>query len=272
MIVSGQRAWSGGQPVLWSELVKRVFLFNLEWEFLLYWGVVVGVRAWVLHHAVQERELAASRLRAQLAEAELDAMQEQLQPHFVHNALHAISALMFRDVNAADDMIERLGRFLRATMEKNSRRLVTLEEELELAGDYLDIQQVRFGSELRLETHVPEDLRSVQVPPLLLQPLVENAVKHGFADSRGGTIRVQARRSGARVVVSVDDSGRGLAGAEGVREGIGLRITRARLQRLYPDSRLEIGASLLGGTRVVLSFSSPSTPAAVDNQELPHTA
>lgn len=253
--LAGQHEWAGGQPILLPALIKRVFLFNFEWEFLLYWGVVAGVRAWTLHEKVQDRELAASRLRAQLAEAELDAMQKQLQPHFVHNALHAVSALMYRDVDAADEMIERLGRFLRATMERGAQRLVSLDEELALVADYLDIQRVRFGSDLHLDLQVPPDLRDAAVPLLLLQPLVENAVKHGFDDTRGGVVRIAAHRERTHLVLVVDDDGHGLPRERPVQEGIGLGTTRERLQQLYDgQARVEIGPSPVGGARVTLTF------------------
>lgn len=252
---TGQVAWADGQPLLLSAIVKRVFLFNFEWEFLLYWGVVAGVRAWTLHEAVQDREMASSRLRAQLAEAELDALQRQLQPHFVHNALHAVSALMYRDVDAADEMIERLGRFLRATMERGTQRLVTLDEELALVVDYLQIQEVRFGSDLRLDVRVPADLRGAQVPLLVLQPLVENAVKHGFVHRRGGVIRLTAWAESGHLHLAVDDDGHGLPADRSPQEGIGIGTTRERLMHLFDgDATVALGQSPLGGVRVGLRF------------------
>jgi hypothetical protein len=256
-----------GAPFAFAAVVSRIFLFTFEWKVLLYWGVVGIQHASVLADEAREREIAQARLEGRLVEARLDALQRQLHPHFVFNTLNAVAALLHRDPDAAEAMLVGLGDLLRAVFRSHAQQEVPLVRELELTQQYLDIQRVRFGAGLRCEQDVPEPLSGALVPALLLQPLVENAIKHGFARRGEGTIRISARRAGDRLELTVADDGTGAdAGAAGA-EGVGLANTRARLEHLYPGRcSLATGAPAGGGFAVtlILPWQSPATadPAA----------
>ena len=172
---------AAGQPLTPAFNLKRVFLYTFEWKVLLYWGVVGVHHAIYYAHALGDRELREARLEARLVEARLDALQRQLHPHFVFNTLHAIAGVLHRDPDAAESMLVRLGDLLRAVFRSHSQQEVSLGREIELTQQYLDIQRMRFGAGLRVELDVPGHLRDTSVPVLVLQPLVENAIKHGFA-------------------------------------------------------------------------------------------
>jgi len=189
-------------------------------------------------HAAERRAL-ESQVSAR--DAELRALRAQLNPHFLFNSLNSINALVGADPEGARRMCERLGDFLRRTLALGAREAVSLSDELALVDRYLDIEQVRFGERLRVERHVDPGTLECRVPPLLLQPLVENAIKHGLAESLdGGALRLEARREGGRLVLAVEnpvDAG----GAARPGEGVGLEIVRRRLAALGSDlARLEV--------------------------------
>jgi two-component system LytT family sensor kinase len=203
---------------------------------LIYW-VIVGVgRAFDYYQKYRERELRASQLEARLAQAQLQLLKMQLHPHFLFNTLHAISALMHQDVDVADRMIARLGELLRATLEMANTQEVTLKEELEFIKPYLEIEQARLGPRLRVRIVVdPETLRA-RIPNLILQPLVENAIRHGIAPrSEPGRIEIRAKRVRTTLVLQVQDDGPGLVDYPHppLRQGVGVANTRARLEQLY---------------------------------------
>jgi hypothetical protein len=235
--VSGQAALTPALG-LWTNAVTRVLLFGFEWQVLLYGGIVAASQVVRLCQELQTRQLHESRLEARLVEARLQALQRQLQPHFLFNTLHAVAGLVRRDADAAEAMIVRLGDLLRVVFRADLQQEVPLARELTLTSQYIEIQRVRFGESLRIAIDVPPEARAVPVPVLLLQPLVENAIKHGFAGRpEGGTIRISGRRAGDRLELRVADDGRGV-GLEAVRElneGVGLSNTRARLEHLYRD-------------------------------------
>jgi len=202
---------------------------------LLYYATIVGVVHLRAYHARwRDRELRASRLEARLASAELEVLKMQLHPHFLFNTLHAISALMHRDVEAADRMLVRLGDLLRIAMEDVGAQEVTLRHEMEFLERYLEIQQIRFGDRLRMRIDVPVDTLDARVPALVLQPLVENAIRHAIAPrSGGGTLEIVAARDGDRLRLEVRDDGPGLPAGGPPRTGVGLANTRARLDQLH---------------------------------------
>jgi sensor histidine kinase YesM len=167
-------------------------------------------------------------------EARLTALQTQLNPHFLFNTLHAISSLVERDPRGVRRMIARLSELLRLTLERTEQQEVPLEQELAFLQRYLEIMQIRFQGSLEVETQVDPVVNEALVPTLILQPLVENAVKHGVSKvDGGGRIAVSARREGDRLVLSVRDNGPGLDGTDATESGLGLRNTRARLEHLY---------------------------------------
>ncbi|SNS17154.1 Histidine kinase [Sphingomonas laterariae] len=183
-----------------------------------------------------ERQLAAAQQAAQ--QAELEALRLQLNPHFLFNTLNAISALIVTRRNEdAEEMTDKLSSFLRASLACDPTELVPLEEELDLTADYLGIEAVRFGDRLRVDISCAPDARGVVVPGLLIQPLVENAVKYGVARSaQPVTIAIDARVDGPNLLVSVaNDGGAGLPSVKSTTTGVGLRNVRRRLQALYGD-------------------------------------
>ena len=254
MKASGVVLPSGQALTPWFN-IKRVFLFTFEWKVLLYWGIVGVHHAIYYAQALAEREVREARLEARLVEARLDALQRQLHPHFVFNTLHAIAGVLHRNPDAAESMLVRLGDLLRAVFRSHAQQEVPLGREIELTEQYLDIQRMRFGAGLRVEVDLPPHLHDTPVPVLVLQPLVENAIKHGFAGrTDGGTVRISAREVGERLEVTVSDSGRGAASASAVREGVGLSNTRARLEHLYPGRHdLRVSLPPHGGFAVTLS-------------------
>jgi hypothetical protein len=213
-----------------------------------------GLRQYdVLQHE-RHRVFVANAL---MREAELSALRYQLQPHFLFNTLNAISTLVREgDRQSATLMITRLGDFLRATLDGNATHEVTLEDEIALTRHYLDIEQVRFGNRLGITIEIASDVRRARVPNLVLQPLVENAIRHGIAPStRGGKIVINASHDGPRLSISVRDDGAGAVASKSSKVGIGLQNTRARLERLYPAAhRLDVTFPPSGGCIVTLSL------------------
>jgi len=181
------------------------------------------------------------RLETQLVQARLDALVGQLQPHFLFNTLHTISAFVLEDPKQANRMIARLSELLRQSFNRERGPLVTLEEELELLDHYVAIQEARFGDRLRVTFRVDPRAASAVVPTLLLQPLVENAIRHGVVPNGNvAEISIAAVREGDRLHLEVRDNGPGLNGSAS-GGGLGLANTRARLQELYgPSHRFEL--------------------------------
>ena len=221
---------------------------------LVAWSVLyVGAREHVQLQAERERALRAESLASG---ARLQALRYQINPHFLFNTLNAVSTLVVeRHTAEATRMLARLSDFLRLTLDERTGDEVPLAEELDFAQRYLDIEQVRFGERLRLEISVAPEARDAMVPVLLLQPLVENAVKHGISTrEEGGRIALLAECRGATLRITVCDDGPGPASTEGGR-GIGLANTRERLRTLYGDAqRLEMRGSPDGGTQVVVEL------------------
>lgn len=204
----------------------------------------------------RERELAFSRLEARLAEARLSALRAQLQPHFLFNTLNAISSVMYDDPSAADTMMARLSDLIRQTMGADGGSTVALADELAMLDDYMALMGVRFGDRLTFEVDVPQTLRDREVPTLVLQPLVENALRYGTPEPpTPAKVRIGADMDGARLRLSVTDNGPGFNGDTPEGTGVGLANTRARLEELYGDEaalRLESPAG--GGARVVIEI------------------
>lgn len=239
---------------------------------LLAWGVLyIGIR----HYAalLDERER-AGRAEAAASEARLRALQYQLNPHLLFNTLNAISTLIVERRNDdASQMVARLGDFLRTTLRRDGRPLVTLADELTFVGEYLDIEQLRFGDRLRVTYDVDEDTYAALVPALLLQPLVENAVRHGIAPNEGkGTMALTTRRHGSTLVIGVENS---TARHPGPRDagGIGLANVRERLAVLYGDrAQLRAGAVDGGAFGVTLVLPYTVDPAAAGAGDRRHPA
>ncbi len=235
-------------------VARSVFLGKFHSDLLTYW-LLIGLRHAVdYYRKFKDRELKATQLEARLAEAQLQVLKMQLQPHFLFNTLHAISALVHQDAEAADRMITRLAEFLRITLDTVGVQEIELKGELESLDKYLEIEQVRFGDRLTVVRSIEPHTLDLLVPNLILQPLVENAVRHSIAPrAAGGRIEIRARREGNNLVIDVTDDGVG-SGTMPLREGVGLTNTRARLRQLYGAAQtVEIRAE--HGFRVTLSFT-----------------
>jgi two-component system LytT family sensor kinase len=249
--------WVDERPlVYWKVTIAHLYLWLLS-----YW-VLVGVHeAWHNYQRFKRGELRASQLEARLAQAQLEVLKGQLHPHFLFNTLHAISTLIHKDPDSADEMVAQLSDLLRMTLANIGVQEVPLQQELEFLRRYLDIQQMRFQDRLHVVVDVPPEMLDVKVPNQVLQPLVENAIRHGVDARRGeGLIEIRARAEGETLRLSVRDDGPGLKpespnGVRALGRGIGLSNTRARLRELYgPVSMLELANHPAGGTQVSLSI------------------
>jgi len=222
-------------PSFWLSY-RRVVQGYMEYELLVY-GAILGLGyAYDYYRRWREDALRASQLEARLATAQLQALRMQLQPHFLFNTLHVASSLMDQDVRAARRMLARLADLLRRTLETEGKQEVPLVEELENLELYLDIERERFADRLEVELLVEHETLNALVPSLVLQPLAENAVRHGIARrSTGGHIRVRARRHEEWLHLSVEDDGRSEGNGGPIKEGVGLRNTRSRLAQLYGE-------------------------------------
>jgi LytS/YehU family sensor histidine kinase len=211
-------------------------------EFLYYIAILAGgvARDYFLRYQARREEAIrletqAAQLQVQLADARLAALRTQLNPHFLFNTLHAVSALVERDPRGVRRMIARLSELLRTTLEGADEQEVPLSQELTFTHRYLEIMQIRFQGRLVIESQIEPGALDALVPNLILQPLVENAIKHGVSKiDDAGRIEIHAHRDGARLVMSVRDNGPRV-GENGLRagDGLGLRNTRERLSELY---------------------------------------
>ena len=204
----------------------------------------------------RDRDRRASRLEAMLAQAQLQLLRMQLHPHFLFNTLHTVSALMHADLRAADRILALLGDLLRESLDRVGAQEVTLKQELDFIDRYLEIEKTRFRDRLSVSQSVDPNLLDAWVPNLILQPLVENAIRHGISRrAGGGRLEIEARRAGERVVLAVRDDGPGLPDEGPARDGVGLSNTRGRLQQLYGAAHgFEIRNREPGGLEVTLSF------------------
>lgn len=221
--------------VAFGVTLLRYYGLYFNTYFLFYWGTV-GVYSGFLHFRnLRERDLQAEKLQRQLAEARLQVLQQQLEPHFLYNTLNAVSGLALEgNVNGTVRTLALLGGLLRTSLRRNEQ-VITIAQELETLDQYLEIQRVRFDERLEVRMRVARDVLDAEIPTFLLQPVVENAVGHGIANrAEGGVLEVRIRRRGKRVHATVADTGAGV-GTEPTAMGIGLSNTVARLEQLYGD-------------------------------------
>lgn len=263
-----------GAPNRFTFRMRSLLTFYLALDLILYWGIIGASAAF--HHArvAQERALAATRLSASLTEARLDALRAQLDPHFLFNTLNATSTMALRgDQRAVVEMLERLSELLRVSLDRNLPREIPLRQELEILERYLEIQAIRFGDRLTIEKTIDPESLTVLVPPMILQPLAENAFEHGISARPGpGWIHIRVERVNGGVRIEVEDSGpgweseasprndgvvavTGQAVGRGGGKGIGLSNTRERLECLYGTTyRFERTTGAAGGARVSLQL------------------
>jgi two-component system LytT family sensor kinase len=252
----------GATGALW--LISRSIILNASENYGIYCLILLARHALDYYRRYTAGERRAAQLQTQLAEAQLQALKMQLQPHFLFNTLHSISALVYKDVEAADRMIARLGDFLRLTLENSGTQEVSLQQELEFLKCYLEIERIRFQDRLTTTLRIDAQALDVQVPNLILQPIVENAIRHGVAPrSTPGQIDILAERKNGTLRIRIKDNGPGLTLNRSLdsnfKEGVGLANTRARLEQLYGAAhRFELANDPRGGLVVTLEI--PSEP------------
>jgi len=230
---------------------------QFDWQLMTYLFLVGLAHALAYRREYERRTLEASRLETRLVEAQLQSLQRQLHPHFLFNTLNTIAGLIRTNVNAADAMIDQLGDLLRMALQTANRQEVPLKQELEALRKYLDIEQTRLGARLKVHMRIDADTLDAEVPNLLLQPLVENAVRHGISPhSRPGWIAIESSLTDGRLVLNVRDSGYGVAPERlvALNSGVGLKNTRTRLEHLYPGVHEFRFANLPDGFSVVVNI------------------
>ncbi|HZT59515.1 MAG TPA: histidine kinase [Pyrinomonadaceae bacterium] len=269
-------SYFSGEPSLLVpfNLARNVFVM-LDKELLVYLIIVLISHAAVYYQRYREGELRASQ-------AQLQALKMQLHPHFLFNSLHAVSALVHSNPDAADKMIARLGDFLRLTLDASATQEVPLRRELEFLNCYLEIERTRFNDRLTTGLEVDPRALDCRVPNLILQPLVENAIRHGVAPrSAPGHVEVRAERRGEVLRLEVSDNGAGLAGARcskslNTKGGVGLSNTRARLEQLYGSAfRFELADGPRGGAVATIEIPFrhfDAEPAARPDTDAPELA
>jgi len=236
----------------------NLFFLQPGRNFLTYAFIATAYHAVAYHKAVRERDLRAVRLEVDLAEAKLASLESRLRPHFLFNTLNTIAALIRDDPTAAEVMLGQLSDLLRASLRADPGAEIRLDEELHLVGQYLAIQRVRFQDRLNVGLQATDDARQALVPQLILQPVVENAVRHGIAPREsGGSVWVLAERPDGRLRLVVEDDGVGMGDnpSANAGSGIGLGGLRSRLAHLYgSDHRVEVAPRLPSGTRVTIEI------------------
>lgn len=260
-----QGYWTG-RPTSFAEAFAPLLVKTWHLNLLIYWVILAVVHAMENARKYQERARRTVELERGLVEARLQALQMQLNPHFLFNTLHSISTLMHRDVELADRMIARLGDLLRYSLDNSDTQEVSLDRELEALELYLDIEQTRFGPRLATEFAIANETREAMVPNLILQPIVENAIRHGIEPTgRAGLIEIESRKEGTLLVLEIRDNGTGLK--PGAREGVGMSNTRARMKALYgEDASVFAGTNPSGGCLVRLRL--PFRPGPIVADEL----
>ena len=260
------QGWVTGAPRVFGSEVHHLLANRTHFNLAVYTVIVCSWHAWDYHRKYREREAQATELAAQLARAQLQALRMQLQPHFLFNTLNSISSLMLKDVNSANRMIVRLSELLRLTLEISNDQEVPLQTELDFLRRYVEIEQIRFGDLLKVKMDVEPVTLHANVPNLILQPLVENAVHHAIEpQTAGGQIELRCARSNGSLVLQVSDNGQGhgslktdaVETANQARERIGLNNTRQRLQKLYGGQQsFELVQNAAGGmtANIIIPF------------------
>ena len=245
---------------LTSDYFFRNLMSYFDYGIPLYWIIILLNYAFDYYGRYKENELKAAQLESQLAQAQLQSLKMQLHPHFLFNTLNAISVLIQKNPELARRTVGRLSELLRYTLDNVGVQKVTLREELEFLDRYLQIEQTRFGDRLSIATNIADAALEAAVPNMILQPLVENAIKHGISKRRGrASIEVSAAKENGGLRLIVKDNGVGLSENGEIHEGVGLSSTRARLKELYGERQsFELESVLDGGAKatVVIPFES----------------
>ncbi len=221
------------------KFIEINLLQGFQWNLWMYWTIVGIVYGLQYYLDMKDARVHAAELENELVRAQLQTLKQQLRPHFLFNALNAISGFIHTNPKAADDMIGNLSSLLRLSLDSGDAQSVLLKEELRALQLYIEIQQVRFGNRFTVETQVDPETLDAYVPHLILQPLIENAFHHGLSKrTAGGLLRIEAARRGENLRLCVADNGPGSSGHSTNGSGIGLRNSRARLRRLYGEQAM----------------------------------
>ena len=265
------QGWVTAKPIEFGPSLRGILANRTHYNLAVYAVIVCAWSAWDYYGKFREREAQAAELAGRLAQAQLQALRMQLNPHFLFNALNAVSSLMLKDVPAANKMLSRLGDLLRHSLEKSDQQEVPLQQEIEFLRRYLEIEQIRFGERLQLKVEIDASTLGAAVPNLILQPLVENAIRHAIEPQEAaGQIELRSLRANGRLLLQVSDNGPGLAppiakAAEvsgDSRERIGLNNTRERLRKLYGENQqFDLVGNASGGVTASLSIPFRLLPA-----------
>jgi two-component system, LytTR family, sensor kinase len=252
--------WASSAAFSALDFLRAVF-FAFDYGMIVYWLLLLIDYTVEYNRRFRAEELKASKLETQLAQAQLNALKMQLQPHFLFNTLNSISALLHQDAEAADRMVARLGELLRLTLDNSRTQEVTLEKELDYLRSYLSIEEIRFQERLSVEIQIEPSTKKLLIPNLLLQPIVENAIKHGISKQRKpGKITIRAEKQKDKLRIQVQDNGPGTLFDESsgivVKQGFGLSSTQARLLQYYGEGKFlfDVSSAPGGGFRVTFEL------------------
>jgi sensor histidine kinase YesM len=265
--------WRAGMPFSF-ERMGRFVVGNFSEGIGIYLLIALMSYAFSYYRRYREGQLRTLQLEAQLSQAQLHALKMQLHPHFLFNTLHSISALLNKDTEAARKMITRLGDFLRLTLENSGSQEVTLQQEMEFLSCYLEIERIRFQNRLITRMDVAQPTLVAKVPNLILQPIVENAIRHGIAPrSTPGLIEIEAKQRNGTLRIQVRDNGPGLSKHRTsdvlFKKGLGLANTESRLERLYGAAHLfDLSNNPDGGLIVTLEIPFHKDGAAPSQSEI----
>lgn len=264
--------WSMGRPFSF-ERMGRFVVANFSEGIGIYLLIALTSYAFSYYRRYRESQVKTLLLEAQLSQAQLHALKMQLHPHFLFNTLHSISALLNKDTDSARKMITRLGDFLRLTLDNSGSQEVTLQQEIEFLSCYLEIERIRFQDRLVTRMDVSQQTLDAKVPNLILQPIVENAIRHGIASrSTPGLIEIGAEQRNGTLRIQVRDNGPGLSAhrtSENLfKKGLGLANTETRLERLYGAAhRFDFSNNPAGGLVVTLEIPFHKDKAAPNRSE-----
>lgn len=236
LVAGEQSVQHPDRTLTFAYLMKMMGFHYMVMNMVMYWLLVFAHFGWSFYQRYCERELQTAQLQRELLESRLSALRMQLNPHFLFNTLHAVSALIHANPEAADRVVARLSELLRLSLDQSKPQEVPLSEEMSFLARYLEIEQTRFAERLKVDIQIDPNVEQSLVPYLILQPLVENAIRHGIEPrEEEGRLTISARRNNGTLELRVSDNGNGLPQSNGdfPKEGIGLSNTRSRLQHLY---------------------------------------
>ena len=271
VLTTGARveAWVFDTGYGWEGLARVIVRNHFHSDLFTYAALVSVWHAASYYRKLKQREIETIELSNRLSQAQLQALKTQLQPHFLFNTLNGIAELNYENPRAANRMLSKLSELLRLCLASSTTQEITLEQELQFNRHYLELEQIRLGERLRVDLEIAPETLEAQVPALLLQPLVENAIRHGIAPfAKPGTICIESRREEGELHLRITDSGPGPgADQKNQTSGVGLSNTRARLQQLYGrDHHLELSSGKNGGfaVSIVIPFRGAISPASIN--------